>query len=61
MWASFTGMYFQFFIAYILLMHKVVKFINPENVCVLGDVLKKGFLTTRKENKNVFAFVHTCF
>lgn len=51
MWASFTGMYFQFLIAYILLMHKVVRFINPENVCVcvyVGGCVKERFSYSKK-------------
>lgn len=41
MWASFTGMYFQCFVPYIILMHKVANlFIKAENVslCVCESV-----------------------
>lgn len=61
MWASFTGMYFQCFVPYIILMHKVANlFIKAENVsvCVVGCV--KDFLTIRNENKDGFAFARTC-
>lgn len=63
MWASFTDMYLQFFVPYIILMHKVPNlFIKAENVCVCVYVVGcvKCFLTNRNENKNGFIFSPTC-